>query len=45
MSADIASVDEGSPRKDIKNLVRKTVEETFDALLNEERPSLSGRAL
>lgn len=42
MSANIASVDEESPRKDIKNLVRKTVEETFNALLDEEASELVG---
>lgn len=34
--ANIISVDEESLRKDIKNLVRKTVEETLNALLDEE---------
>lgn len=36
MSANIASVDEESLRKDIKNLVRKTVEEILNALLDED---------
>lgn len=36
MSANIVSVDEESLRNDIKNLVRKTVEETLNALLDEE---------
>lgn len=35
MSANIVSVDEESLRNDIKNLVRKTVEETLNALLDE----------
>lgn len=35
MSANIVSVDDESLRNDIKNLVRKTVEETFNALLDE----------
>lgn len=35
MAANIASVDEESLRNDIENLVRKTVEETPDALLDE----------
>lgn len=35
MSANIVTVDEESLRKDIKNLVRKTVEETLNALLDE----------
>ena len=35
MSANIVSVDEESLRKDIENLVRKTVEETLNALLDE----------
>lgn len=34
--------DEKSLRKDIENLVRKTVEETPDALLDEEAPGLVG---
>ena len=35
MSANIVTVDEESLRKDIKNPVRKTVEETPDAPLDE----------
>lgn len=35
MSANIVTVDEESLRKDIENLVRKTVEETLNALLDE----------
>lgn len=42
MSANIVSVDEESLRKDIKNLVRKTVEETLNALLDEEASGLVG---
>lgn len=42
MSANIITVDEESLRKDIKNLVRKTVEETPDALLDEEASELVG---
>lgn len=42
MSANIASVDEESLRKDINNLVRKTVEETLNALLDEETSELVG---
>ena len=42
MSANIVTVDEGSLRKDIENLVRKTVEETLDALLDEETSELVG---
>lgn len=40
MPANIVSVDEKLLRKDIKNLVRKTVEETPDALLDEEASEL-----
>lgn len=40
MSAYIVSVDEESLRNDIKNLVRKTVEETLNALLDEEASEL-----
>ncbi len=36
MPANIVSVDEESLHKDIKNLARKTVEETLNALLDEE---------
>lgn len=42
MSANIVSVDEESPRDDIENLVRRTVEETLDALLDEEASELVG---
>lgn len=42
MSAIIASVDEESLRKEIKNLVRRTVEETLNALLDEEASELVG---
>lgn len=42
MSANIVTIDEESLRKDIKNLVRKTVEETLNALLNEEASELVG---
>lgn len=40
MSANIASVDEESLRKDIKHLVRRTVEGAFNALLDEEASEL-----
>ena len=42
MSANIVSVDEESLRKDINNRVRKTVEETLNALLDEETSELVG---
>lgn len=42
MSANTASVDEESLRKDIRNLVRKTVEEKLNAPLDEEAPELVG---
>ena len=42
MSANIVSVDEESLRNDIKNLVRKTVEETLNALFDEEASELVG---
>lgn len=42
MSANIVSVDEESLRKDINNLVRKTVAETLNALLDEETSELVG---
>ena len=42
MSANIVSVDEETLRKGIKNLVRKTVEETLNALLYEEASELVG---
>ena len=35
MSTNIVSVDDESLRNDIKNLLRKTAEETFSALLDE----------
>lgn len=40
MSANIVSVDDEPLRKDIKNLLRKTVEETLGALLDEEASEL-----
>ena len=40
MPANIVSVDEESLHKDIKNLVRKTVEETLNALLDKEASEL-----
>lgn len=40
MSANIVSVDKESLRKDIKNMMRKTVEETLNALLDEEASEL-----
>lgn len=40
VSANTVSDDEESLRKDIKNLVRKTVEETLNALLDEEASGL-----
>lgn len=42
MSANIVTVDEESLRKDIENLVRRTVEETLNALLDEEASELVG---
>lgn len=42
MPANVASVDEESLRSDIESLVRKTVEETSDALLDEEASELVG---
>lgn len=42
MSANIVSVDEESLRKDIKNLVRKAVEETLNALVDENASDLVG---
>ncbi len=42
VSANILSIDEESLRKDIKNLVRKTVDETFGALLDEESSEFVG---
>lgn len=41
MSANIVSVDEELLRKDIKNMMRKTVEETLNALLDEEASELA----
>lgn len=38
----IVSVDEDSPRGDIKNLARKTVEDTINELLDEEADQLVG---
>ena len=42
MSANIISVDEESLRKDIKNMMRKPVEETLSAPLDEEASELVG---
>lgn len=42
MSASIVAVVEGSLRKDIKNLVRRTVEETLDALVDENASDFVG---
>ena len=42
MSANIASVDAESLRKDIRNLVGKTVERALNALLDEEASELVG---
>ena len=42
MSANIVAVGEGSLRKDIKNLVRRTVEETLNALVDENASDLVG---
>ena len=42
VSANIVLVNEELLRKDIKNLVRKTVEETLNALLDEEAAGLVG---
>lgn len=42
MSANIVSGDEELQRKDINKLVRKTVEETINALLDEETFELLG---
>lgn len=41
MSTNFVLLDEKSLRKDIKNLVRKTVEETINLLLDEEASELS----
>lgn len=45
MSANIVSVDEESLRKDIKNLVRRTVEETLDALAYLDFPPVHRKRL
>lgn len=42
VSANTASVDEESLRKDIGNLVRKTVEKTLNALVDENASDLVG---
>lgn len=42
MSANIVLVNEELLRKDIKNLVKKTVQETLNALLDEEAAGLVG---
>lgn len=42
MSVNIVLVDEESLRKDIRNLVRRTVEETLDALVDENASDLVG---
>lgn len=42
VSANIKSIDEESLRKDIKNLVRKTVEDTLNALVDENASDLVG---
>lgn len=42
MSGNIVSVDEESLRDDIRNPVRRTVEETLNALLDEEASELVG---
>lgn len=42
MSANNVAVGEESLRKDIRNLVRKTVEGTLNALLDEEASELVG---
>lgn len=44
MPGNITSVDEESLRKDIKNYVRKTVEETLNAPLDGEASELVGAA-
>ena len=41
-SADIASVDEESLRSDLRELVRKTMQETLNALLDEEADEMVG---
>ena len=42
MSANIVSVDEESLRNDIKNLVRKTVEETLSVLVDKNASDFVG---
>lgn len=42
MSASIESVDAESLRNDIMKLVRKTVDETLNALVDENAPDLVG---
>lgn len=42
MSAKFVLLDEKSLRKDIKNLVRKTVEETINAFFDESASDLVG---
>ena len=42
MSADIASVDEEPLEADLRELVRKTVQETLNALLDEEADEMVG---
>lgn len=42
VSANILSIDEELLRKDIKNLVRKTVEDTLNALVDENASDLVG---
>ena len=42
VSANILLIDEESLRKDIKNLVRKTVEDTLNALVDENASDLVG---
>ena len=42
MSANIASVDEESLKSDLRELVRKTVQETLNALLDEEADEMVG---
>lgn len=42
MSANIVSVDEESLKSDLRELVRKTVQETLNALLDEEADEVVG---
>lgn len=42
MSGNIVSVDEGSLKSDLRELVRKTVQETLNALLDEEADEMVG---